>query len=70
MGTLGITQKAFVESMLNRLGVNSTSHNPATPGVELGSTEEGESQGDWPYKEAVKSLVWLSTMTRPDIRTR
>ena len=62
-----ITQKAFIESMLNRFGVNSSSDIPATPGVELGPREEGEPGGDWPYREAVGSLMWLSTMTRPDI---
>ena len=67
LGTLETTEKAFVESMLNRFGVNSSSDIPATPGVELGPREEGEPNGDWPYREAVGSLMWLSTMTRPDI---
>ena len=53
--------------MLNRFGVNSSSDIPATPGVELGPREEGEPKGDWPYMEAVGILMWLSTMTRPDI---
>ena len=53
--------------MLTRFGVNSSSDIPATPGVELCLTEEGDSKGDWPYREAVGSLMWLSTMTRPDI---
>ena len=69
LGTLEITQKAFVESMLNRFGANSSSELPATPGVELGPREEGEPKGDWPYREAVGSLMWLSTITRP-YRTR
>ena len=67
LGMLEITQKAFVESMLNRFGVNSFSDIPATSGVELGPREEGEPKGDWPYREAVGRLMWLSTMTRPDI---
>ena len=67
LSTLEITQKAFVESMLNRFGVNSSSDIPATPGVDLGPREEGEAKGDWPYREAVGSLMWLSAMTRPDI---
>ena len=62
-----ITQTAFVESMLNRFGMNSSSGIPATPGVELDPREEGEPKGDWPYREAVGSLMWLSTMTWPDI---
>ena len=48
LGTLEITQKAFVESMLNRFGVNSSSDIPATPGVELGPREEGEPKREWP----------------------
>ena len=62
-----ITQKAFVESMLSRFGVNSSSDIPATPGVELGPSEKGEPKGGWPYREAVGSLMWLSTITRPDM---
>ena len=41
-GTLEITQEAFVESMLTRFGVNSSSDIPATPGVEVGPREKGE----------------------------
>ena len=67
LGTLGITLKAFVESMLNRLGVNSSSDIPATPGVELRRREEGDPKGDWSYREGVGRLMWLSTTTRPGI---
>ena len=35
--------------------------------MELGPREEGEPGGDWPYREAVGSLMWLSIMTRADI---
>ena len=57
LGTLEITQKAFVESKLNRFGANSSSDIPANPGVELGPREEGKPKGDWPYREAVGSLM-------------
>ena len=67
LGTLEITQNAFVESMPNRFVVNSSSDIPATPGVELGPREEGEPKGDWPYRETVGSMMWLSTMTLPGI---
>ena len=53
--------------MLIRFGVNSSSDIRATPGDELGPREEGEPKGDWSYREAVGSVMWLSTMTRPDI---
>ena len=67
LGTLEITQKALIESTLNRFGVNSSFDIPATPGVELDPREEDEPRGDCPYREAVGSLMWLSTMTRPGI---
>ena len=47
--------------------MNLSSDIPATPGVERGPREEGEPKVDWPYREAVGSLMWQSTMTRPDI---
>ena len=67
LGTLEITQKAFVESMLNRFGVNSSSDIAANSGVELGPRGEGEPKGDRPYREAVGSLMWLSTMKQSGI---
>ena len=51
--------------MLNRFGVNSFYDIPKTPGDERGPKEEGEPKGDWPFREAVGSLMWLSTITRP-----
>ena len=26
-----------------------------------------EKEGDWPYKQAVSGMLWISGMTRPDI---
>ena len=63
--TLENTQKASIESMLNRFGVNSSSDITATPGQELGPREEGEPRGNWPCREVVGSLMWLLPMTRP-----
>ena len=41
--------------------------NPASPGVDLEPKRNDESGRDWPAGEVVGSLLWLSTMTRPDI---
>ena len=46
LGTSDITQKSFIESMLNVIGVNSTSGIPPTPRVELGPREEDKLRGD------------------------
>ena len=67
LGTLEITQKAFIESIVNRFAVNSFSDIPATPGAELGRREEGERGEDWPYSEVVGTFMWLLTMARLDI---
>ena len=67
MRALEIMQNLFIESMQDRFGANSSSDIPATPGVELGTREEGDIGGDWPYREAVGSLMRLSIMTRSDI---
>ena len=48
LGAWEITQKAFIESILNRVGVNASSGIAAIPGVELAPREEGELGGDWP----------------------
>ena len=53
--------------MLKRFDVKSSPDILATAGVELGPREEGEPVGGWPYRKAGGSLIWLSTMTRPDI---
>ena len=55
-GTLDITHKAFIESVLNRFGVNSSSDIPATRGVELGPRERRTSLEEagrtWRLQEA------------------
>lgn len=65
-GALETTDKTCIERKLNTFGVNAPSDTLASPGVELGQREEGEPGRDWPYREAVGCLVWLSTMMRPD----
>ena len=67
LGTLTLSQEAYVESLMTRFDVQTISNIPASPGADLGPKRDDESGGDWPVREAVGSLLWLSTMTRPDI---
>ena len=67
LGTIKLSQEAYVESLMTRFDVQSTSAIPASPDANLGRRRDDESGGDWPVREAVGSLLWLSTMTRPDI---
>ena len=47
--------------------MTTTSSYPASPCANLGARIEDESGGTWPYKEAVRGLMWLVVMSRPDI---
>ena len=67
LGTIKVSQEAYVESLIRRFDVHTTSDTPFSPGADLGPNRDDESGGDWPVREAVGSLLWLSTMTRPDI---
>ena len=66
LGTIKLSQAAYVESLMKRFDVQSISDIPASPGADLGPKQDDEPGGDWPVREAIGSLMWLSTMTRPD----
>ena len=67
LGTIKLSQEAYVESLMERFDVQSISDILASPGTDLGPKHDDEPGGDWPVREAIGSLMWLSTMTRPDI---
>ena len=67
LGTIKLSQETYIESLMKRFDVQSISDIPASPGTELGPNQDDEPEGDWPVRETVGSLMWLSTMTRPDI---
>ena len=62
-----MSQEAYVQSLMKWFDVQSISDIPASLGADLGPRPDDEPGGDWPVREAVGSLMWLSTMTRPDI---
>ena len=67
LGTIKLALEENVESLMTRFDAHTTSNTPASPGTDLGLRQNDESGGDWPVKNAVGSLLWLSTVTRPGI---
>ena len=66
-GLLRMSQRAFIESVANRCGVNTVSALPTSQSADLGPRKEGEPVCDKPVRAAVGSLIWVGGMTRPDI---
>ena len=67
MGTLTISQKTFADELVKTFCVTSTQSVPLRVGVKLGEFDEDEKVEDWPFRELVGSLMWLSISTRSDI---
>ena len=66
-GVLRMSQRAFIESVASRYGVNTVSGLPASQSADLGPRREGKPVCDKPVRAAVGSLIWVGGMTRPDI---
>ena len=66
-GVLRMSQRAFIESVASRCGVNTVSGLPASQSADLGPRREGEPVCDKPVRAVVGSLIWVGGMTRPDI---
>lgn len=62
-----ISQIAFTDSTITRFDVLKSADTLAFTTVELGPTTEDDSGGDFQYPEAIGCLVWLATMTGPEI---
>ena len=65
-GTLTISQKTFADELVKKFCVTSTQSVPLRVGVKLEEFNEDEKVENWPFRELVGSLVWLSISTRPD----
>ena len=66
-GTLTISQQTFAEQLATEYGVEYGRSVPLPVGTRLEEFDKDEAPGDWPFRELVGSLMWLSTQTRPDI---
>ena len=52
---------------MKKFCLTSTQSVPLRVGVKLEEFDEDEKVGNWPFRESVGSLMWLSISTRPDI---
>ena len=64
---LRASQRAFIESVVNRYGADAVSDLPASQSADLGPRRNDEPVYDKPVRAADGSLIWLGGMTRPDI---
>ena len=66
-GVLRASQRAFIESVVSRYGVDAVSDLPASQSADLGPRRADEPVCDIPVRTAIDSLIWLGGMTRLDI---
>ena len=66
-GVMKMTQTAFVDSLVNRFHIQHETQAPAAVEFDLGPKRTHEKGGEWPYKQVVGGLLWISGMTRPGI---
>ena len=74
MRELKLDQHLYVESVVKRFDVKKATKIPAASGMptlskadEQRNPEEKEEMRKFPYREAVRALMWMATMTRTDI---
>ena len=62
-----ISQKTFADELVKTFCVTSSQSVPLRVGVKLEEFDERERVENWPFRELVGSLMWLSISMRPDI---
>ena len=67
MGTLMISQKTFADELVKKNCVTFTQSVPLRVGVKLEEFDEDDRVENWPFRELVGYLMWLSISMRPDI---
>ena len=66
-GVMKMTRTAFVDSLVYCFDIQYKTQTLASVEFDLGPKRIHEKGGDWPYKQTVGSLLWISGITRPDI---
>jgi hypothetical protein len=70
--SITITQEKFITNLLEQFNMTDCKPTspPVAPGTKLNKSQEGEIDHEalnFPYREAVGSLLWLARTSRPDI---
>ena len=60
-GTLTISQQAFTENTASKFGVSPGRRNPLEKGLKLDEFDKFEPEGDCPFHELVRCLMWLAS---------
>ena len=66
-GVIETTETAFVDLLVDRFDIQHETQAPASVEFVLGPKRIHEKGGNWPNKQVVGGLLWISGMTRPDI---
>ena len=66
-GVFRPSQRAFIEYVVSRCGVDAVSDLPAFQSADLDPRRNDERVNDKPVSAAAGSLIWLGGMTWPDI---
>ena len=66
-GTLKVSQH-FAEQLADECGIEYGRSAPLSSiSTNVAEFDKNEASGNWPFRELIGSLIWLSTQTRPDI---
>ena len=65
-GTLKISQQTLAEQLADEHGIEYGRSDPLSIGTKLADFDKNKASGNWPFRELIGSLMWLSTQTRPD----
>ena len=61
-GTLTISQHSFAQDLVKKFCVDSVQNVPIKVGAKLENFSEDDVTEDWPFRELVGSLMWLSIL--------